>query len=97
MKDSSQQESYDGHGSLTSFLSPGGTFFFHFSSSSHFVRQRETICAIMIEGIMGSFVWNCFELGLVVQEEMSLKKVYGYQNDARRRLITIAHFQTWLG
>ena len=68
-----------------------------FSSSSHFVRQRETICAIMIEGIMGTFVWNYFEFGPVIQEEMSHKKVYGYQNDARQRLITIAHLKTWLG
>ena len=35
---------------------------------------EQTICAIFVEGIMETFMWNYFKFGPVVQEKMSFKE-----------------------
>ena len=50
-----------------------------YSSGGHFVRQSWTICAILIEGIMGTFMWNYFKLWGVVQKQMAFKNSFYLQ------------------
>ena len=46
------------------------------SSSSPFVQRISIICAILVEGIVRNiYLWNYFECGPVVQEEMSFKDI----------------------
>ena len=48
---------------------------FDFSSSRHFVQWSKTMCAILIDGFMGTFVWKYFKFGRIVQEVMTFKNI----------------------
>ena len=48
--------------------------FLIWSSSGAFVQRSISICAILVEGIMGKILRK-YELGPVVREEMSFKDI----------------------
>ena len=53
---------------VNSHFSPG-------SSGNPFVQWSGTYCAFLVEDILGTILWNYFEFGPAVQEEMSFKDI----------------------
>ena len=47
--------------------------FFIFRSGSHFVQWSRTILAIFVEGHPITFLWNYFEIGPLVYEDILFK------------------------
>ena len=47
-----------------------------FSSASHFVQWSESICVILVEGIIGNIHVKLFKFGHVVQQMSFKEKIY---------------------
>ena len=56
--------------------------FLIWSSGGPCVQWSGTIYAILVESIMGIFMWSYFKFGPVVQEMSFKEKVYRRQTDA---------------